>query len=327
MNDWNNVCVVNTSYALMLYLVYSDEKTIGHTKFVVGDNIVELTNVFENVEYIPDNAVNGRLGHLLLRLKNLLKSNPKDVNIYGQDHLSFSAAVIGNKSYTLIEDGPGVFTIYKQLKNLKFNYCSTNPLHIIRNLLYGYVTERYLGNNPHCTNRIITRYDSESPLLQDKKYTLVDLNILWKESTQAKRNLIMKAFNISHDDLNKLKRPHILFTQPFMVDCGFSEKEERDLYQNIIDKYSDSNSLVIKPHPRDLLDYEKYFPGIPVIKTKAPMQLLGAIGCDYKRAITVSSSSVSCMPSSTEIIWLGTKIDERISRVYGDISKPYNLKN
>lgn len=321
-----NVCVVNTAYPLMLYLLYSDEEVINKTLFVVGDNIIGQCEKLKNVMYVPQNQIDGRVKMIWFRIKCLFGSLiNQSSQIFGQDHLPFSAPLIGNHKYTLIEDGPGVFSIYKGLSGLSFNYNARNMLHRIRNILYGPITERYLGNNSQCVNRIITRYDANSALLKDKKHTLVDLNALWNSSTENKKNLVLEVFGVDQKELILLERPHILFTQPLMVDCGFSEDEEMRLYKDIILKYSNEESLVIKPHPRDLLDYNKYFPTIPVMKTKAPMQLFGAMGYNFKKAITISSSSVSCFSSSTEIIWLGTKIDDRICNFYGNIEKPYSL--
>lgn len=321
-----NVCIVNTAYPLMLYLMYSDEDNIQKTLFVVGDNIIDQCKKLKYVRYVPQSEIDGRVKVIRFRLKCLFNTlTNKSSSFFGQDHLPFSAPLIGSHNYTLIEDGPGVFSIYKGLSGLSFNYKAHNLFHRIRNIMYGPITERYLGNNPQCVNRIITRYDEKSDLLKDKKYTLVELNALWSNSTENKKNLILEVFGVDKKELELLQRPHILLTQPLMVDCGFSEEEEVLMYKNIIEKYSNEGSIVIKPHPRDLLDYNKYFPTIPVMKTKAPMQLFGAMGYDFKKAITISSSSVSCFTSSTEIVWLGTKIDDRICNFYGDIEKPYSL--
>jgi len=68
-----------------------------------------------------------------------------------------------------------------------------------------------------------------------------------------------------------------------MVDCGFSETEEKELYESIIRKYSNFEDVVIKLHPRDLLDYKKYFPNVSVFDSKAPMQLVNVFDGGFER--------------------------------------------
>jgi len=68
--------------------------------------------------------------------------------------------------------------------------------------------------------------------------------------------------------------------------------------------------------------YKKHFPQVMILDCKAPMQLLSAMGMNFKRAITVCSSAVSSMSDDTEIIWIGAKVNDKVLSVYGDLKCP-----
>ena len=69
-------------------------------------------------------------------------------------------------------------------------------------------------------------------------------------------------------------------------------------------------------------DYKKYFPGITTLQTKAPQQLLSAMGIKFNIAITVCSSAVSSMDKDCKIVWIGAEIDDRIVKAYGHVKSP-----
>ena len=48
----------------------------------------------------------------------------------------------------------------------------------------------------------------------------------------------------------------------------------RRMFSDIIDMYAGEYTLIIKPHPRDQLDYEREFPDVFVIKDRFPMEVL-----------------------------------------------------
>ena len=108
----------------------------------------------------------------------------------------------------------------------------------------------------------------------------------------------------------------LILSQPFVEDCGLSFEEMIELYKPYVEKYK---HVVIKVHPRDKFDYESYFPNVEIMTNQAPMQLLNAMGVVYPNALTVCSTALSAMPSETNRIYLGTKVNAKIYKIYGDL--------
>jgi len=238
-------------------------------------------------------------------------------NIYAQDHLFFSAAILGPFPYTLIEDAPHFFDFYKNFNHFVPFYKNSFKGKV-RNMIIGSNYGKTLGTNSHCKNVILTSSPKDLSILKDKKLTICDLSKLWKDSTAKKQKYIQEIFDINEDELKS--DGIIIFTQPFMDDCKLTEEEQISLYAPYIEKYKDMQ-IVIKKHPRDKVDYLRHFPNAKIMSTSAPMQILSAMGYKFDVAVTVSSSAVSSMENA-KIEWIGTSVNSKIFKVYGDIKCP-----
>ena len=51
--------------------------------------------------------------------------------------------------------------------------------------------------------------------------------------------------------------------------------------------YKDEGVIVLKPHPRDLLDYTKVFPEYPVIDGTVPMEMLNFLPVHFSKVVGV----------------------------------------
>jgi hypothetical protein len=97
------------------------------------------------------------------------------------------------------------------------------------------------------------------------------------------------------------KRPHVMIlTEPL---CEMDVRKK--LFSDIIDEYKADNRVIIKPHPRDILDYEKEFPDTVVIRDKFPMEVLGDIeGFKVDKVISVITQMENVY-FAKEIVYLG----------------------
>ena len=303
-----NTCIVDTYYALALYLLYAGKDDIARTHFFVGNTIDDGT-----AQKLPHCTKIKRVKSMLLfRIKAAVKwPFIRHTKIYAQDHILIASGLIGRNKYTLIEDAPGVFAIYDKIAFLRIYEVSR-----WRRFKYGPVYQRHMGMNRQCVNRLITEY-CDCDALRGKRYELLDLRSLWQQADAAKQDFIRSVFGIGQPSGDC---DTIVFSQPLTVDCGLSDKEMADVYRPYIDKYA--GRVVVKPHPRDTFDWQAHFPGVTMLKTKAPMQLLCAMGYNFKTVITVFSTAISAMPADTEIIWIGTAVNDKIRRIYGDIKNP-----
>ena len=320
-------CVVDTTYTLSLYLLMQSDEVIKDTVFFVGSAIPESVSSMLPAVIRMDNR-KGTYNTALKLLKSRIEAKIKwrfrhKTLMYAQDHLAYSAHIIDKNKYILLEDAPRIYTNYKTINFMKPIVPMSLKSKITSWLYWGGIGRKRLGTNKQCIDRIVTTVeDLNSDLILNKKFTYVNLKELWNSSSSKKKSYIMKMFDVTDEILELPKKCSvILFSQPFLTDCKMSEQEISEIYRPYIERDIDTG-IVIKPHPRDRYDYKKHFPGVEILNSKAPMQLLSAMGVEFKKAITVCSSAVSALPDNTEIVWIGAKINPKILKVYGDLKCP-----
>ncbi len=100
-------------------------------------------------------------------------------------------------------------------------------------------------------------------------------------------------------------RPVVLIlTEPLCSDLKTREK----LFRDMIDEYGTIDGkegvIVMKPHPRDVLDYQMLFPDEIVLDGSFPMEILNFMDVTFDRVVTVYTvpSSIHC---AAEKVYLG----------------------
>ncbi len=112
----------------------------------------------------------------------------------------------------------------------------------------------------------------------------------------------------------------MILTEPL---CDLETRKK--LFGDIVDEYRANNRVIIKPHPRDVLDYEKAFPDVVVIREKFPMEVLGDIeGFKVDKVISVITQ-MDNVYFAKEIVYLGLDFldkyeDPKIHRKVGGVS-------
>lgn len=310
--------IADTTYALLLYMLYAKDNMLLNTTYYVGTTLSTLPLYPKIVmppikHYTDKELIKYRIRCLKYRLQ-LCRSE-----IYAQDHLYFSAPLIDNHPYILLEDCPRFFTTLYNTNNKKSLYIKKCTG--LRHLMMGRIYNQYGGYNIYCKNRIVTS-DSDKCLfdsfgLKNEQYNIQQL---WNSASEFKKKYIKRIFMID-DKMVTNHQDVIIFSQPLITDCHLSVSEHLALFKPYIDQYGIEN-IIVKLHPRDTFDYQKYFPGIKILSTKAPQQLLSAMGLRLRIAITVCSSAVSSMDKNTEIVWIGAEVDDRIVKAYGHVQCP-----
>jgi len=328
------VCLTGCVYTLFFYLLYSSEDEIKNTFFFFCTGVAkELCGKFSR-KYFFDLSKKWywiwilRLSFIMIK-KLFCWRFLKKAEIYGHDHLGWSDMLIGHKKYHLIEDGPYILSIYKRRKRYK-DYCDfweNKHFYLIKRLvrlLVGQVYKAIFGANKQCIE-VILSVDDEAPYPTGRK-TIKSLEEMYNAASNEKKEFILNVFDIS-GSLDILKTKSIIFlTGCFAADKVITEEEEIQICRDSLLRYNLSD-VVIKPHPRNSINYEKYFPGVYVFKQYVPMQLINLIGITFKKAITVCSSSALLLPKETEVIWLGTKIHPEIYKRYGDMEPDNYVKH
>lgn len=309
-------CIIDATYALMLYMLYATDNMLQNTTYFVGSNC--KTCNLPNMIVMPPIQPYTNKELLKYRIKCLKYRNQlKQSTIYAQDHLYFSAPLIDNIPYIVLEDCPNFFIIREERNEITFK---PTLRALWYNFKIGRIYNRYAGHNPWCKKRIITS-DYDRQLMEKKRLPFEQVNPkeLWNKASSFKKRYIIDTFNLP--SIDAIHKDVVIFSQPLIEDAHFSDKELTDVFNPYVKQFGAENILV-KLHPRDKFDYEKAFPGISILRTKAPQQLLDIMGVKFKTAITVCSSAVSSMDKDCNIIWIGAEIDERIVRAYGHVKCP-----
>ena len=229
---------------------------------------------------------------------NILKN--KDIYIYNDDSIVGYYMQFAKINYNLIEDG---LDCYKNIDKIyKYNY---NIYEKIKRFfgfgLYRFGTSKY--------SKTIEVNDKKSINLPIKnKLIEVPRKKLFEKLTKEQKELILKIF-LKKDDIIKVIKGDstLVITQPLFSDRLVDSKEKQiKIYKDIVTNYS-IGKVIIKPHPRDILNYEKYFKNCIVIKEKyIPLEVLNFIpNLRIKRAVTVFSTSIQAIDYCDEKVCLG----------------------
>ncbi|WP_243111847.1 glycosyltransferase family 52 [Butyrivibrio sp. CB08] len=140
----------------------------------------------------------------------------------------------------------------------------------------------------------VSREELRSKLTSDDHRLLVDIFLPNKEK-------VVSQLLGTGEYAEAEKRPQVMIlTEPL---CELDVREK--IFGDIVKDYIDTNRVIIKPHPRDLLDYEKAFPGVVVVRDRFPMEVLGDIeGFAVDKVISVITQ-MDNVYFAKEIVYLG----------------------
>ena len=99
---------------------------------------------------------------------------------------------------------------------------------------------------------------------------------------------------------------NLILTEPL---CALDVRKQ--IFEDVIEEYCQDAVAIVKPHPRDELDYKKEFPDNIVIEGKFPMEVLNFIpGMSFDKVISVFTVPGS-IKFSGEVIFLGMDFMDR----------------
>lgn len=128
-------------------------------------------------------------------------------------------------------------------------------------------------------------------------------NLTWEDKA-----LLVKLFIANIEEIKaKLsagKNKILILTEPL---CELEVREQ--IFRDCIEQYGQiagtESVILIKPHPRDVLDYEAIFPEHIILDKKFPMEILNYIeGLTFRRVISVFTV-VHAIHFAEEIVYLG----------------------
>lgn len=323
------VCFAETAYSLFIYLLYSTESEIYNTYFFVGngleksirDNLPHLIFI-DWYKYKNSSFIKRNLWRVYLNISSYFKwPFLKGASYFGQDHLIYVPPILKGNQMIVIEDGLANYDI----KCIHFNQTKLKWKNkYFNNILFGKITcEDKFGGASFATEVLLSRPDI-APLNIRIKSKKIDIYELWKNIPLSHKIFIKKIFNITREDeALLLESETIILTQPFN-DIVQSEEEIIRIYKDIYNHFPNEKKL-IKTHPRDTIDYRRFFD--KVYYKPCPIELLLLIGGKFKKAITISSSSILSFPHDTKKIFIGTKYYPIINEWYANNNREFNLSD
>lgn len=136
--------------------------------------------------------------------------------------------------------------------------------------------------------------------------------------TEEDKARLCAMFIENRDELNETlqkaeeeKKPIVLIlTEPLTKSLETREKLVRDMIKEYGTVDGREGVIVIKPHPRDLLDYKKKFSEYLVLDAHFPMEVLNFTGAQFDRVVTVYTvpNAIHC---AKQKVYLGNEFMDR----------------
>jgi len=145
------------------------------------------------------------------------------------------------------------------------------------------------------------------------KYVQEPREALVQRLTQEEKNVILRVFVENMDELeaqirtgDSAEKKVLVLTEPL---CTLDVR--RQIFLDIVDTYGKDALVLIKPHPRDVLDYTKLFADRIVLDGKFPMEILNFVeGLVFDQVVSVFTVPFS-LHFVKEKIFLGEDFMDR----------------
>lgn len=325
----SDVYICETSYHLLITLIKvlidrtRSYKLILCTGHVLGDDVIgriQSSGLFESViKYEDMTKYDAMLDYSAFfpfrgrSLRRQLDMYVKwDYDKQDDYYLYNDVSILGKWfnahkiKYHLLEDGLDTYTLPTVHSN---NYIESKTKRAIRQFFnagfYCFGESKYTSSievnqmeglqfDKRGKNIIVLpRHELFGRLTDDDKKTILEI-YLGGEKTED----IRSRFSSGECTL--------LLTQPLGFDAITSYEIHKKFYKDIVSKYLDGQ-LIIKPHPRDDVDYKELFDDVVVLEDKhLPVETIGFFeDIKIKRAVTWCSTSIKGLDFCDEKISLG----------------------
>ena len=313
--------ICNTIYHLYIVLI-KEIKSNDIVDIVISDTItnyeklydsISKSKIFNKVMIVKESKI--VINEEPARIVDILKGNKRFINdsyleigfdyknyenIYiFNDWTKIGIYLIANKiNYNLIEDG------LNSLKSIdKLGFRNYNIFYKMLDCLDLHTLFR--GQSKYCKSIEVNDVDGiKIPL--NKVVEVPREELISKLSNEEKMkiyNIFIKNDNIKNDINGESV---IILTQPLLMDKLVKTPEEQiKVYKSIVDKYYNQNyNIVIKPHPRDDVQYN--FENCFIMEKLIPIEILNFnSNIKFSKAITVFSTAIDGINFVEEKVNLG----------------------
>lgn len=216
--------------------------------------------------------------------------------------------------YTLHEDS---LNSYQHIKDNRKNYSYIFQKHGLKFCLKKYFHTGVIpfGYSDCCD--VVEVNDKKGIEIPLDKVTEIPRKELEKQLTLKQKKAIFDVFTAGMSSEGfSAEGAVLILTEPFAVTGRLPDEEAQfRLYQDMIEDYAQDSKVLIKAHPRDSMDYRKYFPDAEVMEKNIPMEILNFDeNFRISRAVTVTSSVIQGLSCVDEKIYLGAEFLHKYKR-------------
>lgn len=303
------VCIVDSLYSLLIYLLIVDEETYNNTFYFFDRNIPnKVANRFSHFEKFewPSNNFKKILKLLHLRISKSWKYPfLKTAQIYCLDNLQLTSALVGNRKVNVLEDGVENYTLLRPRTH-----------RVIKRIIGGPLMGKQAFGYSDAVEKIYLTGLGEVPNSLKSKTEIIDINQRWTELPSSYKRSILLIYGLTEEIIREFRKcKDILFTQPLSEDDAITETEKICLYKDIID----GRDIAIKPHPREKTNYSLHLGTAKILESTIPIELLSFVGVRFTNVYTIFSTAVLSFPYPVNIHVLGTKVHPALVERFGDV--------
>lgn len=256
-----------------------------YKKIPKGNNIFD--RIIKNKKFINNNYNFG-----FLKEKN-------NIYIFNDDSIIGRYLRLNKIRYNLIEDG---LNCYQNIdKHYNFNNDFKQKIKIMFNTL-----DCVFGKSKYVKQIEVNSIKNINLFVKDK-FIEVPRKKLFEGLTEEDKNKILNVFVEEKINFFNTKSVSILITQPLYID-GFLDNytQQVEMYKYILNKYG-VGKIVIKPHPRDEIDYSNIIEDdVIILDRNVPIEILNFIdGIIVDRVITAFSTAIDGIDFCDDKIKLG----------------------
>lgn len=241
------------------------------------------------------------------------KGFPVDLRDYGEKYIFHDGIqpaiymVCSRIHYNLVEDSLNTFQfLSKHRVNVDYLFNKKGiKLWLKLHLGIGIVP---WGFSPYCDSIEVNQIEGIE--IPNDKVIEKPRKIMFDQLTEENKKVIFNIF-IGESALPSEfaeKNTVLILTEALAVDKRLpSQDKQIRMYQDIITEFSsDESVIVIKPHPRDVIDYEKCFPSAVVISKNVPTEVMNYdTSLHFTKAVTVTSTAIEGINFVDEKIYKG----------------------
>ncbi len=276
-SDIKRIIVTGTVYTLLLCMLLLDEwestlfLVAGPHSRKMADELHknEIPVLFEDDYVYINHDINYAIAEYGVN---------QNLSVWGHDHTPTNRAFL-EMGINVVEDGTG-------------NYYP-NRWKEFKTVLDSFEFYKTFGEDPLVKSIYLLGYLPIPDIIKEK-VRLFDLRECWNNKSEDEKAMIMDIFGFPKDKITEdVKSGHdvLLCTRSF-ENKDLKKEEIIDFYKEIIDNYG-AEKMLIKPHPRDNLDYENEFPGCRKLDGGFPIQLLSFIDVGIRKVAVTGISTVA----------------------------------